>query len=247
MTETQIALLVAGAALGGFVNGLAGFGTALFALGFWLQFLEPIRAVSLVVVLSVVTGLQGVWLVRKEIGENSRRLIRFLVPGILGIPLGVVSLKNIDAETLKLVIAGLMLLYGGYFTVRRNLPKFERPTPFGDGAVGFLGGILGGAAGLSGALATMWCALRPWSKAETRAVLQPYNVAILGVTGSVLIFSGAYDRRSLLMVAIALPVAAVASRVGIFAFGQLTDNQFRRVLIGMTFLSGVILTYRTLF
>ena len=52
--------LAAGSAAGGFVNGMAGFGTALFALGFWLQILPPTQAVSLVVIMSVVSGLQGV-------------------------------------------------------------------------------------------------------------------------------------------------------------------------------------------
>ena len=39
--------LIAGALAGGFINGLAGFGTALFALSFWLQILEPGQASSI--------------------------------------------------------------------------------------------------------------------------------------------------------------------------------------------------------
>ena len=45
--EMLIYLLLAGLA-GGFINGLAGFGTALFALGFLLQILPPLEAVGLV-------------------------------------------------------------------------------------------------------------------------------------------------------------------------------------------------------
>ena len=50
-----IYLVLAGLA-GGFINGLAGFGTALFALGFLLQILPPVQAVGLVLVLSVISG-----------------------------------------------------------------------------------------------------------------------------------------------------------------------------------------------
>ena len=50
--------LILGALVGGFVNGLAGFGTALMALGFWLQIMPPLEAVALVVVVSCVTGIQ---------------------------------------------------------------------------------------------------------------------------------------------------------------------------------------------
>lgn len=46
--------LVTGAIAGGFINGLAGFGTALFALGFWLQILPPEQAVPMAGVSAVV-------------------------------------------------------------------------------------------------------------------------------------------------------------------------------------------------
>lgn len=246
MIEWQIVLLILGAMAGGFINGLAGFGTALFALGFWLQFLPPLQAVAIVVVLSVITGLQGVWLVRRSILDQPRRLMRFLVPGVVGVPLGVVSLAYLNAEQLKLAIAGMMLLYGSYFLARRNLPKFERPTPILDSSIGFVGGILGGAAALSGALPTMWCALRPWTKSETRAVLQPYNVGLLGLTALIFAVQGVYDRDTLLLIAIALPVAFATSLLGVFTFTRLQDHQFRKLLIAMMFISGSVLAIRTL-
>ena len=62
-----LSLLLAGAAAGGFVNGLAGFGAALFALGFWLLVLPPVEAVALAASLSVLSRLQGVWVVRHGI------------------------------------------------------------------------------------------------------------------------------------------------------------------------------------
>jgi len=58
--------LALGAAAGGFINGLAGFGTALLALGFWLQIMSPIAAVSTSLIMSVVSGPQGAWLVRNN-------------------------------------------------------------------------------------------------------------------------------------------------------------------------------------
>jgi uncharacterized membrane protein YfcA len=246
MTEGHVILLVAGAAAGGFINGLAGFGTALFALGFWLQFLEPLRAVSIVVVLSVVTGLQGIWVVRHAILEEPGRLLRFLIPGVAGVPIGIFSFAYLDAETLKLAIAGIMLLYGGFFLFRGRLPTVDRPAPMLDRAIGFAGGILGGAASLSGALPTMWCALRPWGKSSTRAVLQPYNVAILGLTMGIFAVYGVYDRQSLGLIAIALPVAVAASVAGVIVFGYLHDAQFRTLLVVMMFLSGALLAIRSL-
>jgi uncharacterized membrane protein YfcA len=244
MNSDTVFYVIAGAAAGGFINGLAGFGTALFALGFFLSVIPPLQAVAMLVVLSVVTGLQGVWVVRHAIGENPRRLARFLLPGLIGIPLGVLILSVIDAGTLKAVVAAMLLLYGGYFTLRARLPRFERPTPFWDMLVGFLGGVLGGAASLSGALPMMWCALRPWPKQETRAVLQPFNVVVLAVTTILLALKGAYTRETLIYLAIAIPAALLAAQLGITVFKRLSDTAFRRLLIVMTLVSGVVLLLR---
>ena len=243
---TFIAVLLAGATAGGFINGMAGFGTALFALGFWLQIMEPLQAVAIVMVMSVASGLQGVWLVRRSILERPRRLAIFLVPALVGVPIGVSLLAIVDASTLKLVIAGLLILYGGYFAFRRTLPTFERPTPLVDGAVGFAGGLLGGAASLSGALPTMWLSMRPWPKAQARAVMQPFNVTVL-LTGLLLLaWRGAYDTQTLIRIAVALPATMIAAQFGIELFRRLSDDGFRRLLIVMMLVSGLVLLAREL-
>lgn len=244
MTLEFLVILTLGAASGGLINGLAGFGTALFALGFWLQIMPPVQAVSVVVVMSVISGLQGVWLVRASILDQPRRLARFLLPALVGVPLGVAALSYLQPNVLKLTIAGFLILYGGFFTLRSSLPQLERPTPIIDAWVGFSGGVLGGAASLSGALPTMWCAMRPWPKAETRAVLQPYNVVVLGVTALVFAFKGAYTTQTLTYIAVALPVTMIFAQIGITIFKRLTDDQFRRLLIAMMLVSGVVLMAR---
>lgn len=228
------------------MNGLAGFGTALFALGFWLQFLPPAQAVAIAVAASVVTGLQGLVLVRHAVRNSFGRLATFLFPALLGVPVGAAVLSFVEPQLLKLVVAAFMLVYGGFFILRRSLPRFERPTPFIDVAVGFVSGILGGAASLSGALPTMWCAMRPWRKSETRAVIQPFNVAVLGLTAAVFAVLGVYTVDVLVLLLVALPVAVLSAQAGIATFRRLHDGQFRWLLIGLMFVSGLILILREL-
>ncbi|MDF1609816.1 sulfite exporter TauE/SafE family protein [Hoeflea sp. YIM 152468] len=247
MTLEFIAILAAGAALGGFVNGLAGFGTAMFALGFWLQILPPLEAVSLVALMSVISGLQGVWVVRSSVLDNPGRLARFLMPALVGIPMGIAALSVFPPLVIKLVIAAMMILYGGFFSLRSALPRFERPTPIADGFVGFLGGVLGGAASLSGALPTMWCSMRPWPKAEIRAVLQPFNVIVLGLTAVGFAIKGVYGFDSLKLFAVTLPVTLTFAQIGIITFKRLNDDQFRRLIIALMFISGTVLLAREFF
>lgn len=238
--------LFLGALAGGFVNGLAGFGTALFALGFWLHILPAPQAVAIAVIMSVVSGLQGVWIVRENIRRNPMRLARFLVPALAGLPLGLAFLSIVSAEMLRIGLAGFMLLYGSFFLIRRSLPQFDRHTPVADMAIGLAGGVLGGAASLSGALTSMWCTLRPWPKGETRAVLQPFNVIVLSVAAVAMAWGGLYTVQTLTLVALSLPATMIGAQMGVVVFRQLTDDQFRFVLIALMFLSGLILALREL-
>ncbi len=231
--------LALGAIAGGFINGFSGTGTALFALGFYLVVLDPVRAVAVVAFMSVLAGLQGLWLVRAEILAQPRRLLRFLLPGLVGVPIGLSLLDVIDAGTLRIAIAALLILYGGYFGFRAALPAFSRPTPWIDASVGLIGGVLGGAASVSGAIPAMWLSIRPWTKSETRAVLQPYNVAILSTTVCLLFFKGAYDKTSVSALLITIPTGLVAAQIGIFVFGKLSNTGFRRLLIILTLLMGL--------
>jgi uncharacterized membrane protein YfcA len=247
VTADFLLLLLLGGAAGGFINGLAGFGTALFALGFWLQIMSPPEAVAMAVTLSVISGFQGVWIVRHTVLREGLRILRFLIPALFGIPLGVAALSIIEADALRIIVAGFLLLYGGFFSLRASLPKFERSTPKLDMGVGFLGGVLGGAASLSGALPTMWCSMRPWAKETTRAILQTYNVIVLGLTALLLLWKGVFDLEMLTRIAITLPVTLLAAQIGILLFKRLSDSAFRRLLIILMLVSGLILLARTLF
>ena len=238
MSAEIIIFLVLGAAAGGFVNGLAGTGTALFALGFYLVVLDPVRAVAIVALLSVLVGLQGVWIVRASILERPQRTLRFVLPGLLGVPLGLSLLQVIDASFLRIGIAILLVTYGLYFGFRSSLPSFSKRTPILDGGVGFLGGILGGAAAVSGALPQLWVSLRPWTKSETRAVLQPFNTTILSTTVVLLFFSGAYDQLAVTAFLITLPVGLIFAQIGIGVFRRVSDTTFRRLLILLTLAIG---------
>lgn len=246
MSGQTILYLILGGLAGGFVNGFAGTGTALFALGFFLSVLEPRQAVAIVALISVLAGLQGMWIVRREILGNPKRLLRFLVPGVLGVPVGVSLLAFVDAQSLRLLVSGFLILYGGHFGFRSTLPRFERPTPWVDSGVGLISGVLGGLASLSGALPAIWVSMRPWPKGQARAVLQPFNMVVLLCTVIMLALGGAYTPATWAALGVALPAGLVAAQIGIFVFRRVSDDQFRRTLIILCLALGLGILLREL-
>ena len=217
--DMLLVFLLAAGLSGGFVNGLAGFGTALFSLGWLLQVMPPQQAVAIALVCSLVTGVPGVWQVRHSI--DRRRLALFILPAFAGIPIGTVLLGLIDTRLLSLLVGGMLLLYGGYFAFRRTLPAIEGNWTLVEAGIGFVGGVLGAMAGLSGALPSMWLALRPWPKAVQRGIMQPFSMVILLVATVLLALEGVFTPQVLYNLALVLPASMFGAVTGLMLFRRL--------------------------
>ena len=111
MDVSAITIVVLGALCGGFVTGLAGFGTGLTALGLWLYVVEPVVAAALVVTCSVIAQVQSLHAVRRAV--TWRRVWPFLLGGLVGVPLGVAALRLVDPKTLKILLGLLLVGYTG--------------------------------------------------------------------------------------------------------------------------------------
>ena len=100
MDSFTLVFLLLGALAGGFVSGLAGFGTGLMALGIWLYVLPPSMAVPLVLICSIVgqtTTLFSLWRL-----IDFRLVWPFLIGGLLGVPLGTLLVAHADPQVFKL-------------------------------------------------------------------------------------------------------------------------------------------------
>src|ERR1700722_7690233 len=102
-------LLLIGALAGGFVSGLAGFGTALMALGIWLYVLPPSLAVPLVLISSVVA--QSATLPSMWRSFDLTLVWPFIIGGLLGVPLGTALVAHADPQTFKLTIGAFLLVF----------------------------------------------------------------------------------------------------------------------------------------
>jgi uncharacterized membrane protein YfcA len=242
--DMLLVFLLAAGLSGGFVNGLAGFGTALFSLGWLLQVMPPQQAVAIALICSLVTGVPGVWQVRHSI--DRRGLALFILPAFAGIPIGTVLLGLIDTQLLSLLVGGMLLLYGGYFAFRRTLPAIEGNWTLVEAGIGFVGGVLGAMAGLSGALPSMWLALRPWPKAVQRGIMQPFSMVILLVATVLLALEGVFTPDVLYNLGFVLPASMFGAIIGLMLFRRMPDALYPRVLIGLMLISGGTLLARTL-
>ena len=240
----DIAIVVAGALVAGFVNGLTGTGYALMALGFWLQAMSPVTAAPLVALCSVAGHLQAL----RSIWSGVRwpRLWPFLAAGLLGVPLGTALLEHVRVQPLKLGVGILLIFYSAWMGLVRHPPTVSGGGRAADAAAGFAGGVMGGMASLSGPVPTIWVQLRGWSKNEQRGVNQPFNMAVLATALLAAAVAGLLDRTFLVWAIITVPTSLVGARLGLMLYGRVNDAVFRQLVLVLLGLSGLTLIVSSL-
>src|ERR1700736_1334194 len=244
MTTFALVLLVLGALAGGFVSGLAGFGTALMALGIWLSVVPPSIAVPLVLICSIIgqtSTMPSFW---RSI--DFKLVWPFLIGGLAGVPLGTLLIAHADPRIFKLGVGVLMLVFPAALYFNRAPIALSFGGRLADAAIGFAGGILGGLAGLSGPLPTLWASVRGWDKDARRGIFQTFNWTVLGAALCLQAGTGFITSEVLWLVLLALPGTIFGAWLGARTYHALSDKNFRDVVLGLLFLSGVGLVWSSL-
>jgi uncharacterized membrane protein YfcA len=235
----EAALIAGGALVGGFVSGLTGFGTALTVLGIWLYVVPPEVAAPMVVICSTASQLLVLPRIWRQIAP--RMVLPFLIPGLAGVPFGTALLASLDARALKLGIGVFLLAYSMFAARRPPARPWAGGGRAADAGLGFVSGILGGLAGVMGALLPVWATLRGWSKGEMRGVFMGFNltVALAALLGFAV--AGLVTRPVLTGAALALPGTLLGAWLGANAYGRLSDVAFRQAVLVLLGLSGAVL------
>lgn len=238
MNDTLLVLAI-GAAAAGFVQGLTGFAFGLIALAFWAWVLEPQIAGPLVVLGSALGHVFS--LARARRGFDLKRMLPMLAGGIIGVPFGVELLRHVNAETFKLGIGALLLIYCPTLLLSHKVPALARAGAGADAAVGAASGVLGGLGGLSGALSTLWCSLRGWDRDAQRAVFQSFNFAMQIATLCTYAVTGIITQDLLRDFAVAAPAIVIPAFIGGRLYARFSDLGFRRAVLVLLTLSGLVL------
>lgn len=236
MGSEYLALILIGALAGGFVSGLAGFGTGITALGLWLFALSPSVAATLVLVCSAAAQIQTLPRIWRTI--EFKRVAPFILPGLCGVPLGTVLLSSIDVRTFKLTIGGLILAYSLHSLVKASGDGINWGGRAADGLIGFGGGILGGLAGLSGPLPTVWADIRGWSKEQRRSVFQVFNLSMMCAALVSHFMAGFVTMELGIAAAIALPGTFIGSWLGFALYARVSERQFKRIVLTLLAVAG---------
>jgi uncharacterized membrane protein YfcA len=243
----ELWLVVVGAAVAGFVQGLSGFGFSMVAMSFWVWGIAPPEAAVLAVFGSLTGQVVGMFSVPRALGW--RDLAPFLAGGALGVPLGVALLPHLNPALFKLVFGALLLAWCPVMLFAHGLPRITlggRAGRAADTAVGAVGGFLGGLGGFTGAAPTLWCTLRGLDKAHQRSIIQNFNLAALAATMVGYLVTGGVAAALLPTMAVVAVALLVPALIGARVYVGLSPLAFRRVVLSLLSLSGAVMVATSL-
>lgn len=236
-------MVVAGALVAGFVQGLSGFGFSMVAMSLWAWVLDP----KLAAVLAVFGGMTGQMFAALTVrrGFDLRLLAPFIAGGLAGIPIGLWLLPRLEPTLFRAFVGGLLVIWCPLMLMAGKLPRLRFPNHaaerVADGLAGVSGGLMGPLGGFTGALPTLWCTLRGFEKDQQRAVIQNFNLAMLTITMLSYLASGQVTAAMLPSLAVVAPALLLPAWAGTRLYLGISDLAFRRIVLGLLTASGVAL------
>ncbi len=230
-------LLIAGAAVAGFVQGLSGFAFSMVAMSIWVWGVDP-RIAPVMAVFGGLTG-QVVAAVASRRKPRLAVLAPFLVGGLLGIPLGVLLVKVVDPKLFKALIGGILVVFCPLMLLAARMPRVTFGGRLADGVVGAIGGAMGGIGGFTGVAPALWCTLRSMDKTLQREIVQNFNLVALALTFAVQLGSGTVTRDMLPLFLVIAPTMALPSLLGARVHMGLSELAARRIVLLLLTASGI--------
>ncbi|HWB86518.1 MAG TPA: sulfite exporter TauE/SafE family protein [Bryobacteraceae bacterium] len=163
------------------IRSTFGFGEALVAVPL-LALIVPVNVAAPVAVLVSIT-IAAIAVVQdwREVHLGSAG--RLVLASLVGIPLGLLLLKEVAEPIVKAVLAIVIIAFSLHASLARRHHEFTNDKL--AWLFGFTAGVLGGAYGMNGPPLVIYGTLRKWSPSRFRATLQGYFLpaSMIGMFG----------------------------------------------------------------
>jgi uncharacterized membrane protein YfcA len=241
MMADPAAILTAGVLfLATLIRSALGFGEALVAVPL-LALVMPVEvAAPIAVLVSITVALIVVVRDWREI--HVRSAVWLVLPTLLGIPLGLILLRNVSEPIVKGVLAAAIIAFSAHSLLsgkRRELKDDKFAWVFGFGA-----GVLGGAYGMNGPPLAIYGSLRGWSPQEFRATLQGYFLAasLAGLWGYRI--AGFWTPTVTRLYLLSLPLVVFATLLGRAMNRRMRVQRFQVYIHGGLMAVGMVLLFQ---
>jgi uncharacterized membrane protein YfcA len=231
-TQLFIALIFFVAA---FVQAGVGFGAALISMPFLVALLGVQVATPLTSLVSIVSSI--ILLTYYRSAFNLRAVYPLVLAAIVGVPLGVLGLRQVNEQTVTALLGVILITYALYALIGFKLPQLNRPI-WGY-LFGFVGGLLGGAYATSGPPVIIYGNCRRWDRDQFKGNLQGFFIVTSIIVVSTHALVGSYTSNVLSYLIVALPAMVLGLVAGTMTDHVINQRLFRQLVQVLLVLLGV--------
>lgn len=225
---------------GALVSGLMGFAFSAVAGAILLHVLPPTDAVPLMMACSIVTQCCSLVVLRGSIRWSGSSLL--ISGGVLGMPPALYLLQHVDAGMFRTGFGIFLASYATWMLLRPAMAcAAVAPGRLHDAVIGFGGGLVGGLTAMPGALPVIWCDLRGMTREQQRGLVQPYIMAMQLFALALMLTRHSISGETLLSLTFNLPALVAGAALGVVMFRRIDDALFRRVVLAVLLLAGLML------
>ena len=240
--------------MAGLMSGLTGFAfSAIGALTLFL--LPPLTAVPLLQALSACNQMLSLGKLRKEMPKTWREWWPggpgpAILGGLTGVEAGVWLLNNLPGPRIVMALGALITIYSIYSLCKPTGLKIHgfggAPSGF---VVGALGGAIGGFTAFPGLTVVVWTGLRNLSKAQSRAIVQPFilTLQILSLVTNGMQHPKNFGMPFWTLLALMIPVVLPGTLTGVWLYHRVSELDFKRACFILLGIAGVGLLIKALF
>jgi uncharacterized membrane protein YfcA len=224
---------------GAFVQSASGFGFALVLSPALFAVVEPVEAVTTLLVLGLVLNLLVLVEHWRPDHVDWRALAPMLVAAIPGLAVGAAGLTQLSKEVLQVAVGVAVIAAAGWQLRQRRQHERPRLPPAAGWAVGFTSGALTTSISVSGPPIVLWLEARGVRPDEFRASLAASFLG-LNLAGCALLLAveggGAIEPGTVLPL---LGLVVVGHAMGALAFRRLNRDRFFTVVLALVAGTGV--------
>ena len=243
--ESSHALLftLVGWFLGGFINGIVGFGAALVAMPIVAAGIDMHLAVPTCGLTILALNVQMAWNYRGHLDTSGIRAL--FLGGAPGAAFGVLLLRHFPETWLKVGLGGLLAAYA-FWGLANTTPRARRLAARWGVLTGFLSTSLGTSFGFNGPPLAVYLSLRGGTQQQIKAALGAFFIVSSIFIVMAHAMAGFYSIMTLKLFAVALPSVCVGAWAGMVVSGVLKDFAFQRLLFLMILVMGLHMVWSAL-
>lgn len=212
-----------------------GFGFSIMATPFLLMIFNPMEAIQINLVLSLVISSALIAKIRKDVDTD---LLKKLIIGSLsGLPIGIILFISADINKLKTGIGIVLLLLTLLLVLNLRIKRTKR----GDLVVGGLSGTLTTGIGMPGPPLLLYFAGTAMQKETLRATTLAFYLFIYSVSLLIQVLFVGTNKGIWTSIGMALPLVFAGLYLGQLLFRHISQKTFRIFTYGILLFTGVYL------